>query len=260
MEGDRVMSALTDRIVRMLLCLIVLTAWSGVAAAAEIKMLASNAVKEAYTRLVPEFEKSSGHHVAIVWGGTADIMKAVRAGEVQDIVITTRDSIDTLAKEDKLAQASRVDLAKSIIGVASRPGAPKPNLTSGETLKQSLLAYKKIVLSGGPSGVYLAGVFKKMGIADQIKDKTVTLAPGASAGEAVARGEGDIGFTQVSELLAVKGIDYLGPVPADVQQVTTFSAGLNKNAPQPEAAKALLKFLTSPAAATILKKTGLEPS
>jgi molybdate transport system substrate-binding protein len=254
------MFALMGRILKPLLYLIALAAWAGAADAAEIKMLASNAVKESYTRLVPEFEKSSGHHVAIVWGGTADIMKAVRSGAVQDIVITTRDSIDALTKEGKLAQGSRVDLAKSIIGVASRPGAPKPNLTSGETLKQSLLASKKIVLSGGPSGVYLAEQFRKMGIADQIKDKTITLAPGASAGEAVARGEGDIGFTQVSELLAVKGIEYLGPIPADIQQVVTFSAGLNKVAPQPDAAKALLKFLTSPAAVPTLRKTGLEPS
>ena len=252
--------SLARRALRPVLCAIALIAWSDFAAGAEIKMLASNAVKESYTRLLPEFEKSSGDHVAVVWGGTADIMKAVRAGEVQDIVITTKDSIDALTKEGKLAQGSRVDLAKSIIGVASRPGAPKPNLTSGETLKQSLLASKKIILSGGPSGVYLADLFKKMGIADQIKSKTVTLAPGASPGEAVARGDGDIGFTQVSELLAVKGIDYLGPIPADVQQVVTFSAGLNPKAPQPEAAKALLKFLTSPAATPTLKKTGLEPS
>jgi molybdate transport system substrate-binding protein len=133
---------------RPILCAIALSAWAGSAAAADIKMLASNAVKESYTRLVPEFEKSSGHHVTVIWGGTADIMKSVRAGEVQDIVITTRDSIEALTKEGKLAQGSRVDLAKSVIGVASRPGAPKPNLTSGETLKQSLLASKKIILSG----------------------------------------------------------------------------------------------------------------
>lgn len=247
------------RLSRPLACAVALSLCASAARAAEIKILASNAVKETYTRLIPDFEKSSGHHVTVVWGGTADIMRDVRAGEVQDIVITTAASIDTLTKEGKLAQ-SRVDLAKSIIGVASRPGAPKPNLTSGETLKQSLLASKKIILSGGPSGVYLADLFKKMGIAEQIKSKTITLAPGASPGEAVARGEGDIGFTQVSELLAVKGIDYLGPIPADVQQIVTFSAGLNPKAPQPDAAKALLKFLTSPAAAPTLKKTGLEPS
>ena len=253
-------ASLMRQLWRPVLCLIALAAWADAAAAAEIKMLASNAVKESYTRLIPEFEKASGHRVTVVWGGTADIMKDVRGGAVQDIVITTAASIDTLTKEGKLAAGSRVDLAKSIIGVASRPGAPKPNLTSGETLKQSLLASKKIILSGGPSGVYLADLFKKMGIADQIKSKTVMLAPGASPAEAVARGEGDIGFTQVSELLAVKGIDYLGPIPDDVQQIVTFSAGLNPKAPQPEAAKALLKFLTSPAAAPTLKKTGLEPS
>jgi molybdate transport system substrate-binding protein len=254
------MTARTHRVTRWLLVIAACTVSAATTSAAEIKMLASNAVKESYTRLIPQFEKSSGHHVTVVWGGTADIMKDVRAGEVQDIVITTAASIDTLTKEGKLAPGSRVDLAKSMIGVASRPGAPKPNLASGETLKQSLLGSKKIILSGGPSGVYLADLFTKMGIADQIKSKTITLAPGASPGEAVARGEGDIGFTQVSELLAVKGIDYLGPIPADVQQVVTFSAGLNPKAPQPDAAKALLKFLTSPAAAATLKKTGLEPS
>lgn len=230
------------------------------ARAAEIKMIASNAVKEAYTRLVPVFEKQSGHHVTINWGGTADIMRRIEGGEVTDIVVTTSASIDELTRHGKLAPGSRVDLAKSTIGVALRPGAPKPDLRNGEGLKTSLLAAKSIILSGGPSGVYLATLFQKMGIADEIKGKTKTLAPGASPGEAVARGEGDIGFTQVSELLAVKGIDYLGPLPADVQQVTVFSAGLHKAAPAPDAAKALVKFLTSPDAAPAVKKSGLEPS
>jgi len=227
---------------------------------AEIKMIASNAVKEPYIQLVPQFEKASGHRVSIDWGGTADIIKRISGGEVADVVITTAPSIDGLIKQGKLAEGSRVDLVKSLIGAAVRAGAPKLDISSGEALKKTLLAANRIVLSAGPSGVYLDTLFRNIGIADQINGKITRLAPGASPGEAVARGEGDIGFTQVSELLAVKGIDYLGPVPADVQQVTTFSAGLNKNAPQPEAAKALLKFLTSPAAATILKKTGLEPS
>ena len=244
---------------RTLVVALALTVGANAADAAEIKMIASNAVKETYTQLVPQFEKASGNHVTIDWGGTADIIKRVGGGEVADIVITTAPSIDQLTKEGKLAQGSRVDLAKSIIGVALRPGAPKPDLTSREGLKKSLLAAKGIVISGGPSGVYLNDVFAKMGIADQIKSKTIRLAPGASAGEAVARGEGDIGFTQVSELLAVKGIVYLGPLPADVQQITIFSAGIHPMAPQPEAAKALLKFLTAPAAAPTLKKTGLDP-
>jgi molybdate transport system substrate-binding protein len=126
-------------------------------------------------------------------------------------------------------------------------------------LKKSLLAAKSIILSGGPSGIYLTDLFQKMGIAEQIKAKTTRLAPGASPGEAVAHGQGDIGFTQVSELLAVKGIVYLGPLPADVQQVTVFSAGIKRRAPQPDAAKALLRFLTSPEAAPTLRETGLQP-
>jgi molybdate transport system substrate-binding protein len=246
------------QIVRTLALCAVLFA-SSAAGAAEIKMIASNAVKEAYSKLVPVFEKKTGHHVTTDWGGTDDIVKRTAGGEVADIVITTAAYIDDLTKQGKLVPGSHVDLAKSTIGVALRPGAPKPDLSSGEGLKKSLLAAKSIILSGGPSGVYLADLFQKMGIAEQIKAKTTRLPPGASPGEAVAHGQGDIGFTQVSELLAVKGIDYLGPVPADVQQVTVFSAGIPHNAPQPDAAKALARFLTSPEAAPILRETGLQP-
>jgi molybdate transport system substrate-binding protein len=252
------MITLTRRVVRTLAICAAVLASSG-AGAAEIKMIASNAVKEAYTKLVPVFEKKSGHHVTVDWGGTADIVNRVSRGEVADVVATTAAYIDDLTKQGKLVPGSRVDLAKSTIGVALRPGAPKPDLSSGEGLKKSLLAAKGIVISGGPSGVYLNEWFRKMGIADQIKSKTIQLAPGASPGEAVARGEGDLGFTQVSELLAVKGIVYLGPVPTDVQQVTVFSAGIPRNAPQPDAAKALVRFLTSAEAAPTLKETGLQP-
>ena len=226
--------------------------------AAEIKMIASNAVKEAYLQLVPQFEKASGHHVTTDWVGTDDVVRRIGGGEVADIVIAPSFTIDDLIKQGRLAPG-RVDVAKSIIGVALRPGAPKPDLSSGEGLKHYLLAAKSIVISGGPSGTYLARLFQQMGIAEAIKGKTVRLAPGASPGVAVARGEGDIGFTQVSELLAVKGIEYLGPLPADIQDVTIFSAGLGKTAPQPEAAKALVKFLTAPPSVPVLKKTGLEP-
>jgi molybdate transport system substrate-binding protein len=227
--------------------------------AAEIKMIASNAVKEAYLQLVPQFEKASGHHVTVDWVGTDDVVRRIGGGEVADVVIAPSFTVDDLIRQGRLAPGSRVDVAKSIIGVALRPGAPKPDLSSGEGLKRYLLAAKSIIISGGPSGTYLTALFQKMGIADAIKGKTVRLAPGASPGLAVARGEGDIGFTQVSELLAVKGIDYLGPLPADIQSVTTFSAGLGKTAPQPGAAKALLTFLTAPATVPVLKKTGLEP-
>ena len=229
------------------------------ASAVEIKMVASNAVKEPYLELLPAYEKATGNKVRVDFVGTGDIVQRIgKNGEVADVVVGASFTIDDLIKQGRLAPG-RTDLAKSIIGVALRPGAAKPDLSSGESLKRYLVSGNRIIISGGPSGIYLKDLFQKMGIADQIKGKMTQLAPGASASEAVAHGEGDIGFTQVSEILAVKGVEYLGPVPADIQQVTTFSAGVHKNAPQAEAAKALLKYLTTPAAMPVLKKKGLEP-
>ncbi|HYM18603.1 MAG TPA: substrate-binding domain-containing protein [Micropepsaceae bacterium] len=233
--------------------------FAGRADAAEIKMIASNAVKETYLQLLPGFEKASGHHVAVGWIGTDDVVRRIGGGEVADVVIAPSFTIDDLIRAGKLAPGSRVDVAHSIIGVALRPGAPKPDLSSAEGLKKYLLSVKSIIISGGPSGTYLTALFQRWGITDQIKSKTKRLGPGESPGVAVARGDGDIGFTQVSELLAVKGIDYLGPIPGDVQQVTIFSAGIHKSAPQAEAARALIRFVTAPAAIPVLKKTGLEP-
>jgi molybdate transport system substrate-binding protein len=229
------------------------------ASAVQIKMVASNAVKEPYLELIPQYEKATGNKVQVDFVGTGDIVQRIgRNGEVADVVVGASFTIEDLIKQGRLAPG-RVDLAKSVIGVALRPGAPKPDLTSGETLKRYLVSGKKVIISGGPSGIYLKDLFQKMGIAEQIKGKITQLAPGASASEAVAHGEGEIGFTQVSEILAVKGVEYLGPLPPDIQQVTTFSAGVHKNAPQAEAAKALLKYLTAPAAVPVLKKRGLEP-
>ena len=228
------------------------------ASAVEIKMVASNAVKEPYLELIPQYEKATGNKVQVDFVGTGDIVQRIgKNGEVADVVIGASFTIDDLIKQGRLAEG-RTDLAKSIIGVALRPGAPKPDLSSGDSLKRYMLSGKKVIISGGPSGIYLKDLFQKMGIASQIK--MTQLAPGASASEAVAHGEGDIGFTQVSEILAVKGAEFLGPVPADIQQVTTFSAGVHKNAPQAEAAKALLKYLTAPATVPVLKKKGLEPA
>jgi len=229
------------------------------AESAEIKMLASNAVKEAYLHLIPQFEQATGHSVKIDWLGTNDIIRRIGAGEVTDIAIAPSYVVDDLIKQEKLASGSRVDVARSLIGVAIRPGAPKPDLTSGESLKRSLLASKSIVISSGPSGVYLTRKFQEMGIADQIKGKLKQLPPGGSSGEALARGEGDLGFTQVSEFLAIKGIEYVGALPADIQQETIFSAGLHKGAPQAEAARALLRFLTGPSSVPVLRTAGLQP-
>jgi molybdate transport system substrate-binding protein len=228
-------------------------------AAALIKVIASNAVKEALVELVPGFEQATGRTVATIWGGTLDISGRIRAGEVVDVVILPADRIDELIKQGRLKAGSRVDVARSGIGVAVRAGARKPDISSGAALKAALLAASSIVLSSGPSSVYLAGLFQQMGIADVIRSKVIQIGPGLPVGQAVARGAGEIGFTQVSELLAVEGIDYVGPLSADVQHVTVFSAGLHAAAPAPSAAKALVEFLTAPQSAAVFRRHGMEP-
>lgn len=230
------------------------------AQAAGIKVMAANAVKESFLELVSDFEKSSGHRVSTIWGGTEGIAKRVSGGEVVDIVIIAAPNIDKLILEGKLVTGSRADFAKSGAGIAVRTGLPKPDISSGEAVKRAVLAANSIAYSSGPSGFYLADLFKKMGIADQIKDKVKQPASGVQVGELVARGEADLGFQQVSELMHVKGIDFLGPLPAEIQKITVYSAGLHSAAPAPDAAKALVKFLTAPLAGPIIKKFGMEPA
>jgi molybdate transport system substrate-binding protein len=233
------------------------SAFAPAAGAAEIKVIASNAVREPYHELVPIFEKSTGHKVTIDWGGTVDIVKRVGGGEIADIVIIPAARIDDFVKQHVLA--GRIDLARSGVGVAVQAGASRPDISSAAALRSALLAAKSIVLSSGPSSVYLPTLFEKMGIANELKPKIIQIGPGLPVGETIARGEGEIGFTQMSELMSFKGIDYLGPLPAEVQFVTVFSAGLHAAAPSPEAARALLKFLTAPEAAPVLKSHGMEP-
>jgi molybdate transport system substrate-binding protein len=229
------------------------------AQAAEVRLIGSAAVKEVVLDLVPAFEKASGHKVTAIWAGTEAITKRVSGGEVVDIVLIAASNVDRLIAEGKLVAGSRADVAKSGIGVAVRLGVPKPDISSGEAVKNAVLAAKSLAYSSGPSGFYLADLFKKMGIADQIKDKVKQTPSGVQVGEVIARGDADLGFQQVSELLHLKGIQYLGPLPADIQHITVFSAGLHRAAPEPDAAKALVKFLTAPEAGSIIRKTGMEP-
>ena len=224
--------------------------------AVEIKLIASNAVRESFGELLPAFEKATGHHVTVDWGGTLDIVKRVRAGDAADVVIIPDARIDELIQEGKLA--SRVDLVRSGVGIAVPTGAPHPDVSSVDALKASLLAATSIVLSSGPSSFYLLALFPKLGIDEAIKPKIIRLAPGAGVGGALARHEGEIGFTQISELLSVQGIDYLGPLPAAIQSITVFSAGLYAASRAPDAARALIKFLTAPEAAPALKHHGME--
>lgn len=227
--------------------------------ASEIKVIASAALKEVVLDVVPAFEKSSGHKVTTIWAGTEGITKRISGGEVVDIVLIAAPNIDKLISEGRLVAGSRADVAKSGIGVAVRAGLPKPDISSGEAVKKAVLAAKSVAYSSGPSGFYLADLLKKMGIADQIKDKVKQTPSGVQVGEVMARGEADLGFQQISELRHLKGIDYLGPLPADIQHITVFSAGLHTAATAPDAAKALIKFLTGPEAGLIIRRSGMEP-
>jgi molybdate transport system substrate-binding protein len=227
--------------------------------AAEIKVMASAAFKEAYLELVPDFERATGHRVVTIWIPSVQMMNRLKGGETVDLVIMSAASLDELARHGMIAPGNRFDLAKSGVGVAVRAGAPKPDISSGEALKRAVLAAKSIVYSTGPSGVYLAGLFQRMGIADALKAK-VRQVQGESAGAVVARGEAEIGFQQMSELLPVAGIDLVGALPADVQQITVFSAGLHVGAKAPNAARALVKFLTASAAVPVIRKKGMEPA
>lgn len=225
--------------------------------AADIKVMASAAFKEAYLELVPEFERATGHKVMTIWVPSVQMMSRLKGGETVDLVILSAASLDELIKARIVSK--RFDLAKSGVGVAVRAGAPKPDISSGEAFKRAVLAAKSIVYSTGPSGIYLAGLFQRMGIADALKPKTRQV-QGEPAGAVVARGEAEIGFQQVSELLPVAGIDLVGPLPADVQQITVFSAGLHVGAKEPDAARALIKFFTAPAAVPVIRKKGMEPA
>jgi len=233
---------------------------SGMAGAAEIDVLSTQATQEAYSELVAQFEKASGHKVRTTFTGTLNVQKRLSEGERYDLIIMAGPAIDEQISLGKAVAGSRVDIAKSGTGVAVRKGAPKPDIGSVEALKKTLLAAKSIGYSTGPSGLYMLSVFEKLGIGDQIKGKLKQTSSGVFVGTLLASGEAEVGFQQISELVHFPGIDYLGPLPGDLQRMTVFSAGVHAGAKQADAARALLKFITAPAAAPVIRKHGLEPA
>jgi len=227
--------------------------------AAEIKVLSTQATEEAYRELAPQFEQASGHKVTTIFTGTLDVQKRIAAGESYDVIIMAGPAIDDYIKAGRIVPGSRVDLAKSGVGVAVRAGAPKPDIGSTEALKKTLLAATSIGYSTGPSGVYLAGLFARLGVAEQVAPKLRQTPTGVFVGTLVAKGDAEIGFQQVSELSHFPGVDFVGPLPAEVQQITAFASGIQVGGKEAEAARALIRFLTAPAAAAAYRKRGLEP-
>lgn len=229
------------------------------AIAADIRVLAPNAAKESVSEAVSSFEKSSGHRVIVSWTGTEAITKRITEGEVVDVVVNAAQNIDRLTNEGKLLQGSRTDFARSSIGVATAPSVPRPDISSVEGLKSALLAAKSILISSGTSGRHLSDTFDKLGVGEQIKIKVKQPPSGAQIGALLAAGEAELGFQQVSELVHVKGIQYLGPLPAELQSYTIYSGAAHKQAAQPEAARALLKALRQPETAGVVSRSGMEP-
>ena len=230
---------------------------AAVAGAAEIRVLCSTGMSSVMSVLVPEFERTSGHKLSIAYDTANLLMGRIKGGEAADLAILTGPAMDELLKQGKVA--GRTDLARSGVGISVRSGAPKPDIGSVEALKRALLDAKSVAYTTtGASGVYFAGLIERLGIAEQVKAKA-KLRPGGAVGELVAKGEAEMAVQQIPELMSVAGTDLVGPLPPEVQYVTVFSAGVLAGAKEGAAAQALVNFLSTPAAARVLKAKGMEP-
>ncbi|MQM35917.1 MAG: molybdenum ABC transporter substrate-binding protein [Candidatus Accumulibacter phosphatis] len=229
------------------------------ATAADLRVLAPNATKASVSEAVTNFVKSSGNTVIVSWAGTEAITKRITEGEVVDIVVNAAQNIDRLTTQGKLSQGSRTDFARSSIGVAVAPSAVRPDVSSIEGLKSALLGAKSIVISSGTSGRYLSDLFNSLGVGDQIKAKVKQPPSGAQIADVLAAGEAELGFQQISELLHVDGIQFLGPIPAEIQNYTIYSGAAHTRAPEFEAAQAFLRALREPETAAVVRKSGMEP-
>ncbi len=231
---------------------------------AEIKVLCSGAFRAAYLALVPGFETATGHKLATAWGASVgnsahSIPNRLQRGEPADLVILAADALEKLIAQGQVVAGSRADLARTGIGVAVRAGAPKPDIGSAEALRRVLLQAQSVAISTSASGVYLRALFQRLGIAEELAPK-LKVAEGEPAGKLIARGDAEIGFQQMSELLPVRGIDIVGPLPPQIQETPVFAAGIAAGAQQPEAARALVEFLTAPVAAPTIRRHGMEPA
>lgn len=233
---------------------------------AELKLtvMISGGLTAASHTLFPAFERKADCKIVAVFGasmGTVPdaIPNRLQRGEAADVVVLASEAVSELVEQGKVVESSRVDLAESVIGMAVRAGAPKPEINTVEQLKQVLINAKSIAYSGSASGVYLATqLFPRLGIADQIKSKCKRV-EGEMVGSVVARGEAEIGFQQMSELQPIQGIDIVGPLPSEVQKITVYSGGIIVGSEHPQLATQFLRFLASPEAAQDIANSGLRP-
>ena len=226
----------------------------------EIKGISSMATRQVLAELVELYGRQCADRVAIESVGGVDAAKRVQAGEVLDVVILASDAIAKLAASGHVVPATQVDLVHSGVAVAVRAGAPVPDISAEDAVRRAVLAARSLSYSTGPSGVALAQLFERWGIAQEIAPRIVQAPPGVPVGTLVARGEVELGFQQLSELLHVSGITLVGPLPPAIQITTTFSGAIAANARQPDAARALLAFMASPEAADAKRRQGMDPA
>jgi molybdate transport system substrate-binding protein len=234
------------------------------AKAADLKVVSGGAFKQVLNALAAQYEKETGNKLVVTYQTVGQHLALIRDGKEEfDVAVLTPEAIDGLAKEGKIVPGTRVDLAKVGVGVVVKKGAPLPDISTVEAFKKSLLAAKSVAFidpkAGGSSGIYVEGLLEKLGIAKEINAKAVLVHGGAVA-DHIADGEAEIGVHQISEILPVAGVTLVGPLPAEIQNYTVYSAGVGSAAKDSAAARGLAKFLSGPHALPIIKAKGMEPA
>jgi molybdate transport system substrate-binding protein len=241
-----------------------LIAQAGLVKAAEVKVFSTIGVQAALEELAPKFEQATGSKLNITWATAAILVKRVQAGETADLMVLTKQSLDALTKDNKATAGADAVFASSGMAVVVKKGAPKPDISTPDAFKQALINAKTIAYSdpaaGGASGVYFAKLLERMGIADQMKAKTRHPPPSGNSANLVVAGEADLAIQQEPEVMSVAGIDMVGPLPADVNNITAYAAGIGAGSQQADAATALIRFLHSPEAQAVFKAKGLKPA
>jgi molybdate transport system substrate-binding protein len=232
--------------------------------AVELKVISGGAFKQVLNALAVRYEKETGNTLDISYRTVGQHLQLIKAGaEPFDVAVLTPEAIDGLAKDGKVVAGSRADLAKVGIGVVVKAGAPLPDISSVEAFKRMLLAAKSVAYidpaAGGSSGIYVGKLLERLGIADEVNAKAKLIHGGAVA-DHIAAGEAEVGIHQISEILAVKGVVLVGPLPAEIQNFTVYSAGIGTAAKDAAAANALVKFLTGVHAAPIIEAKGMAPA
>jgi molybdate transport system substrate-binding protein len=231
--------------------------------AAQMKLLVGGSMQEPFREIGADFAKKTGNMLEFVVDTTGALQKRLRSGEKADIILVSSPGMDALEKEHRIMPGTRVDLARAAMGISVRAGSPTPDLSTAEAFKKTMMSARSVALvdpkAGGTSGIYLDGLFQKMGIADDVKKKTVYGMQGSQVAAAVADGKAEIGLTFISEMMPNKGVKIAGPLPPGVQNATNYTVAIPTDSPNPEAARAFIQTMRTAEAKSIIAKAGLEP-